>query len=88
MTMCMSMARTVGMTEENIFRAVTSTAARAIGIENEAGYLKEGKCADIAVFEYDNEGFSLCDKQGNLLESKQGYRCLLTVVNGEILYRY
>lgn len=77
-----------GMTEENIFRAVTSTAARAIGIENEAGYLKEGKCADIAVFEYDNEGFSLCDKQGNLLESKQGYRCLLTVVNGEILYRY
>lgn len=87
MTMCMSIAKTSGMAEEDIFRAVTSSPAKALKMENRWGYLKTGRCADISVFEYGDEGFSLCDKQGNMLESKKGYRCLLTVSDGEIVYR-
>ncbi len=87
MTMCMSMAKTVGMLEEDIFRAVTSTPARVLGKEIEWGYLKEGRCADMAVFDYTNEGFNLTDNDGNRLHSPTGYRCVLTVSDGQVIYR-
>lgn len=87
MTMCMSMAKTLGMKEEDIFRSVTSSAAKALKMEHKWGYLKTGRCADISVFEYGDEGFSLCDKQDNILESNKGYKCLLTISNGEIVYK-
>lgn len=85
LTMCMSMARTAGMEETDIFRTVTSGPAEAHG--QKWGYLEVGGVADIAVLEYGNEGFSLKDRGGNLLESQMGYRCKLTVANGEIIYR-
>ena len=87
MTMCMNIAKTLGMREEDIFRAVTSNSARALGKENEWGYLKVGRCADIAVFDYTNEGFDLTDRSGNRIFNKDGYRCVLTVSDGEIVYR-
>lgn len=87
MTMCMNMARTAGLSEDNVFAAVTSNAAKALGKENEWGYLKVGRCADIAVFDYTNEGFDLTDKAGNRLESNIGYRCILTVADGQVIYR-
>lgn len=87
MTMCMSIARHLGMSEEDIFRAVTSNPAKAVSKETEWGYLKVGRCADIAVFEYSDEGFDLTDKTGNHISSESGYRCALTVVFGEVAYR-
>ena len=86
MTMCMSMAKHMGMPEEDVFKAVTTAPAKALGKENEWGRLKIGGSADIAVLDYTNEGFSLTDKAGNHIESTMGYRCLLTVVNGQILW--
>ena len=88
LTMCMSMARHMGMGEEEIFRAVTSNAARALGKETEWGYLQVGRRADIAVLDDTDEGFSLTDKAGNFIESNRGYRCVLTVSDGQILYKY
>ena len=88
MTMCMSIARHIGMNEEDIFRAVTSNPAKVLGMENEWGYLKVGRCADIAVFDYTNEGFDLTDRAGNHIESDRGYRCVMTVADGEIVYRH
>lgn len=88
MTMCMSMAKTVGMLEEDIFRAVTSTPARVLGKDTQCGYLKEGRCADIVVFDYTDEGFDLTDNVGNRLQSDVGYRCVLTVCDGQIVYKY
>lgn len=88
MTMCMSMARTAGIQEEDIFRAVTTTPAAALGKAGEWGRLEVGKTADIAVFDYTDEGFCLKDKAGNNLSSAEGYRCLLTVADGQIVYRY
>ena len=82
MTMCMSMARTLGMAEEDIFRAITRSPARALKKGDEWGMLAVGRCADIAVLDYTDEGFSLTDKAGNTVASKEGYRCVLTVANG------
>lgn len=87
MTMCMNIAKTVGMSEENIFRVITSTPAKVLGKENEWGHLKEGRCADIAVFDYTNEGFDLTDNAENQLKSDMGYRCILTIADGQVVYR-
>lgn len=88
MTICMSIARHVGMTEEDIFRSVTSTPARVLGKSDQWGSLAPGRKADIAVFDYTDEGFSLTDKAGHHIESKSGYRCLLTVADGQIIYKH
>ena len=87
MTMCMSIAKHLGMSEEYIFRAVTSNPAKALGKENEWGYLKVGRCADISVFDYTDEGFDLTDKAGNHICNTQGFRCVLTVSDGQVVYR-
>lgn len=87
MTMCMSIAKTLGMREEDIFRAVTSAPAKALDKENEWGYLKVGRCADIAVFDYSDKGFDLTDKAGNRIFSESGYRCVLTVSDGQVIYK-
>ena len=82
---CMSMARTMGMTEEEVFRGVTSAPAGAL--HRPWGRLNVGSPADIAVLSWENEPFSLKDRAGNLLESDQGYRCKLTVSQGNIVYK-
>ena len=87
MTMCMSIAKHLGMSEEDIFRAVTRTPAKALGKENEWGRLTVGGAADLAVLDHTDEGFSLTDKAGNHIESPKGYRCLLTVADGQVVYR-
>ena len=87
MTMCMDFAKHYGMKEEDIFKAVTSTPAKVLGKENEWGYLKVGRVADIAVFDYVDSHFSLVDKSGNHIEDTKGYRCVLTISNGQIVYK-
>ena len=87
MTTCMSIARTLGLGEEEIFRAVTSRSAKALGKEDEWGYLKVGRCADIAVLDYANEVFDLTDKAGNRIFTTEGYRCVLTVSDGQVVFR-
>ena len=87
MTMCMNIAKTLGMREEDIFRATTSNPAKTLGKEDEWGYLKVGRCADIAVFDYTTEGFDLTDKAGNHIYNTEGYRCVLTISDGQVVYR-
>ena len=87
MTMCMSMARHLGMCEEEILRAVTSTPAKALGKAEKWGTLRKGGVADIAVIALAKDGFSLADAAGNHIESKDGYRCVLTVSDGQIVYK-
>ena len=87
MTMCMSIARHAGMKEEDIFSAVTKNPALALKKAGEWGCLKVGGAADIAVLDYTNEGFSLTDDYGNHIEDNNGYRCVLTVCDGQIIYK-
>jgi len=82
---CMSMARTMGMTEEAVFRGVTSAPADAL--DRPWGRLKVGCPADIAVLNWEKEPFCLKDRAGNRLESELGYRCKLTVSDGNIVYK-
>lgn len=85
LTQCMSMARTMGMTEETVLRGVTSAPADALG--RPWGRLKTGAPADIAVLKWENDPFDLTDRAGNRLTSPMGYRCKLTVSQGNIVYK-
>lgn len=88
LTMAMSMARTAGMAEAEVFQAVTSKAAASLGMGDQWGTLAPGRIADLAVLEYGDEGFDLTDSAGNPFASREGYRCLLTVCSGQIVYRH
>ncbi|MBQ4136928.1 MAG: amidohydrolase family protein [Clostridia bacterium] len=87
MTMCMSIAKKLGMNEEDIFRCVTSSPAKALGKNDEWGSLSPGRCADISVFDYSGEPFSLTDKAGNTVSDSFSYNCVLCVSSGEIVFR-
>ncbi|MBR6789251.1 MAG: amidohydrolase family protein [Oscillospiraceae bacterium] len=86
MTMCMNMALRAGMAEEDILRAVTSAPAKALGRETAWGYLQEGRSADIAVLEMTDESFDLTDSGGNRFTSENGWRCMLTVSDGQVVW--
>ncbi len=83
--MCMSIAKHLGMKEEDIFKSVTSVPGKALKMD--CGRLESGKIADIAICEYSDEGFDLTDKAGKRIFSNKGYRNILTILNGEIVYR-
>lgn len=85
LTLCMSLLRSLGMNEEAILRAVTSTPGRVLG--QPWGRLTVGGAADIAVLDYTREPFSLTDSEGNTASGDMGYRCMLTMKNGEVLFR-
>lgn len=85
LTMCMSIAQHLGMHENDIFSAVTSRAANAL--RQPWGILQEGCSADIAVLEYGNEPFDLTDKSGCRIHSDYGYRCHLTISDGNVVYK-
>ena len=87
MTMCMSISKAFGMSEIEIFKAVTTTPARALGMRDECGVLEVGRKADISVFDYSIEPFEMTDKEGNHTEGEKGYKCVLTLADGEIVYR-
>ena len=85
LTLCMSLMRSLGMSEEEILRAVTSTPGRVLG--QPWGRLTVGGAADIAILDYAREPFSLTDSEGNTASGDMGYRCMLTMKNGEVLFR-
>ena len=87
MTMCMSICRGLGLREEDMFRAVTSAAARAVKREEKWGSLAVGGRADLAVLSYGNAKTDITDRANNRVVLDQGYTCHMTVVNGKILYR-
>lgn len=86
MTMCMSIARKLGMAENEVFRAVTLSSAKALKKEN-IGFLRAGGNADISVFDYTKGCFNLTDRNGNNIADNKSYRCVLTIADGEIVYR-
>lgn len=86
-TMCMSIAKKLGMSEEDVFRSVTTNPAKALGMEKDWGHLMVGRCADISVFDYCKEEYSLTDKSGNRVFDNEGYRCALTVIDGKVAFR-
>ena len=87
LTLCMSIMRSLGMNETEIFKAVTSTPAKVIGKTDKAGYLKVGGSADISVMRYQNAPFEIYDRQGNCVKDESAYVNLLTLKNGLPVFR-
>ena len=85
--LCMSIARTCGMGEPEILRAVTSNPACALGRADQWGTLKVGRCADLAILEYADEPFSLIDGTGTRCADSIGYRCAWTISDGLVTWR-
>ncbi len=87
LTLCMSIARALGMSERDIFRSVSSNPARALGRCGEWGALSVGAVADIAVIDCGAAvNFDLTDGGGNRVCGNKGYRCAMTVSDGKIVY--
>ena len=84
--MCMSIMKLLGLSEEKVFKAVTKSAASAVGQEDWFG-LKIGNGATMSLLKWENTPISIVDGAGNRVESAQGYVCKLTMKNGKILYR-
>ena len=82
---CMSMAAAMGMNEEDILRATTTNAAKALG-RPELGMLKPGSCADLALLDWTEQPFDLTDSAGNRLAATYGWRCRMTMAGGNIVY--
>jgi len=87
LTECMSVMRAMGASEEAVLKSVTSEAARAVGMESEWGFLKEGRRADLCVLRWGDAGFDLTDRAGVQFSSSKGYECLLTVADSHIVHR-
>lgn len=87
LTACMNIAKQCGQEEESIFRCVTSTPAKVFEKAEEWGYLKEGRAADIAVLAYEDDAYDLTDVSGNRVAWEKGYRCKLTIANGEVVFK-
>lgn len=87
LTMCMSIARDLGMSEEDVFRCVTSNAAKAVGKEDEWGKLEVGRCADLCVIDCMGAPYDTTDKAGNRITSDKSYRCYMTMIDGYLMYR-
>lgn len=69
---CAGLAAMEGLGEQNALRAITIDAARICRVDDRFGSLKEGKDADIVIFE------------GSPLEIKSA--ALMTIINGEIVW--
>lgn len=86
LTACMTVARAVGMTEADVFRAVTSSAAKALGKQAEWGRLEPGRTADLAVIGENGRGVDFTDAAGNRVRTDSAYECLLTISDGDVVY--
>ncbi len=82
---CMSILRTLGMPENEIFKAVTVNAARALNKQGEWGELKVGS-TDACVLSLCDKGYSITDKFGNTVSDSKSYCTNLTVVNGDAVF--
>lgn len=86
LTVCMSLFRALGYTEEEMFRSVTSRAADAVG-QHTWGRLAVGAPADIAVLEKGPVHYVLRSEGETPIPVEDGYRCVLTIADGRIVYQ-
>jgi len=72
-----------GITAEDIFKLATISGAQALGIDTEVGSLVPGKKADIIAVSMPKKNTG--DLYSDLLRETKS--CIITMVNGKILYR-
>lgn len=85
LTLYMSLCRHFGMKEEDILKAVTSSAAKAVGMSH-LGKIKEGSAADIAVLSFGTSPFDFSPFVANGAKGEMGYKCHLTLSDGQVVW--
>ena len=70
--LCAALAAKEGLGEQEALRAITIDAAKICRVSNRLGSLKEGKDADLAIFD------------GNPLEISSSVR--MTIINGKVVW--
>lgn len=86
LTLCMGLCRKYGMPETDIFKAVTSNAAKALG-QNKLGVLNIGANGDVAVIKYEDKPFDFTPLTPNGAKGEKQYNCYLTLSDGQIVWR-
>jgi dihydroorotase len=84
---CMSKFLALGMPLVDVVRAATSKPAEVLGIEHDAGTLRPGSAADIALFRLHEGHFPLYDIWGTVREARELLANTLTIVGGRPLER-
>ncbi|MTI54482.1 metallo-dependent hydrolase [Geosporobacter ferrireducens] len=77
----------MGLSMNEIIERCTSAPARIIGMEGEIGCLSPGSCADIAILKIIEKEELFEDWEGGRMIGKQLLRNMLTVRDGEVVYR-
>lgn len=83
----MSKFLALGLSLEDVVRATTIDAAKAIGRDEELGTLRVGMSADVAVFDIRTGRFEFHDSHGRELKGSQMISPVLVVRAGEVVCR-
>ena len=84
----MSVNSAAGMPTEKILQSVTYTPAKALGIEEKAGVIREGAPADVAILDIrDVRDKTFTDNYGNSISGNKLFVPLMTVKGGRTAYR-
>lgn len=83
--MCVLLA--AGMDEVAILKAVTHNPARILGLDDEAGSLDVGRAADIAILDVVEKPVRWFDRFGGKVTANKIFLPLMTLKNGEIVFR-
>lgn len=76
------------MPTEKILQSVTYTPAKALGIEEKAGVIREGAPADVAILDIrDVKDKTFTDNYGNSISGNKLFVPLMTVKGGRTAYR-
>lgn len=84
--LCISILEALGLDRKSAFKAVTVNPARLLKTSDYKGSLMVGALADIAVFKNENCDLNLKDKFGNEIQLDKQLKCVLTILNGKIVF--
>ena len=77
----------LGMSVNQVLECCTKNAAKALHMENQIGCLTTGSMADIAVLKLLDKEVAYEDAEGKNIYGKQALKCMMTIVDGEVMYR-
>ena len=83
----MSKFLALGMSFLQVIRSVTETPARALGLENRLGFIRENYQADLVLCRLEQVERQLFDSFGNQRTGTQFIQPCLTILAGKVVYR-
>ncbi len=86
--MTMSKFLSLGMSLEDVIKAVTFAPAKTLGLEDELGTLREGTIADLSVLRLSEKPTLFKDKYGNELVAQKKFEPLATIIGGEVQFQH